>query len=284
MPAQYYCTKKTLLILPLVFISLLLHAQSEQETDTTRLLSQDIDGIADSLGDPPPQEITVDDQYEDETAGSSSTYFLNKQLQVSGGGPDTIQPRKVPDSVIKKLQEDDDFWYANYIFEKAEKKENEIPLTRQPGFQIILWLVIIGGFAAFVILYLANSNVNLFRKKSKAIGAGDDIDVETDNIFEINYQREIDKAVSNSNYRLAVRLMFLRVLKNLSDKKIIQYKQDRTNFDYLLQIHSTKYYPDFFRITRNYEYSWYGQFDIEPEKFAIIKNDFENFDRNLNSR
>ena len=75
--------------------------------------------------------------------------------------------------------------------------------------------------------------------------------------------------------------MFLRILKNLSDKKIIQYKQDRTNFDYLLQLHSTKYYADFFRLTRNYEYSWYGQFDIEPEKFSIIKNDFENFDRNL---
>jgi hypothetical protein len=197
-----------------------------------------------------------------------------------------LQLRKLPDSVLKKFQSDDAFWYVNYPF-KNEKKEIEkenIPFTEQPAFQTILWLVIIGGFAAVVIMYLANSNVGLFRKPNKPIGDSEEGNIETDNIFEINYQREIDKAVSNGNYRLAVRLLFLRSLKNLSDKKVIQYKQDHTNFDYLLQLHSTKYYEDFFRLTRNYEYSWYGQFDIAPEKFIIIKNDFDNFDRNLNNR
>jgi hypothetical protein len=135
-----------------------------------------------------------------------------------------------------------------------------------------------------VIIYLANSNVGLFRKGGKSIAASEADEVETDNIFEINYQREIDKAIANGNYRFAVRLMFLRALKNLSDKKVIQYKHDRTNFDYLMQLHSTKYYSDFFRLTRNYEYSWYGQFSIEPEKFSIIKSDFENFDRNMSHR
>ena len=106
--------------------------------------------------------------------------------------------------------------------------------------------------------------------------------METDDIFAINYQKEIDKAVGMSNYRLAVRLMFLRLLRNLSDKKIIQYKQDSTNFDYMMQLRSTTIYPDFFRITRNYEYSWYGQFDIDKEKYSIIKKEFENFETKLN--
>ena len=59
---------------------------------------------------------------------------------------------------------------------------------------------------------------------------------ETENIFEINFQQEIDKAVQAGNYRLAVRLLFLRLLKNLAEKNIIQYQQDRTNFDYLMQL------------------------------------------------
>ncbi len=236
-------------------------------------------GVADSL------QTTIEGNG-DTAVINNSVYFLNKALQVSGGGPDSLAIRKLPDSIVTNLLRDDNFWYVNYLFEKEKKQEEKESesFTQSTGFQTILWLIIIGGFAAFVIIYLANSNVGLFRKKSKSIAANEDDGTDTGNIFGINYQREIDKAVNIGNYRLAVRLMFLRVLKNLSDKKVIQYKQDRTNFDYLMQLHSTKYYGDFFRLTRNYEYSWYGQFAIEPEKFTVIKKDFETFDRNLNYR
>jgi hypothetical protein len=282
---KYYGAKKILLLLPFLFFSLLLYGQY-QEIDSTRLLSRDLDRISDTLEEPTPAEddITDDEEYKDEPAVTNTNYFLQKEFQANGGGPDSLQLRKLPDSLIKKLQKDDAFWYVNYVFEEEKKKREreQIPFTETPLFQTILWLIIIAGFVAFVIIYLANNNVRLFRKANKTIDTDRESDIETDNIFEINYQKEIDKAVSNSNYRLAVRLMFLRALKNLSDKKIIEYKPDRTNFDYLLQLHSTKYYDDFFSLARSYEYSWYGQFDIDPDKFPFIKNDFENFDRKLN--
>ena len=104
---------------------------------------------------------------------------------------------------------------------------------------------------------------------------------ETEDIFQINYQREIDRAATAGNYRLAVRLMFLRLLKNLSQKNIIQYGHDRTNFDYLMQLRSTSYYNDFFRLTRNYEYAWFGNFEVNEEMYHVIKNDFEKFDNGL---
>jgi hypothetical protein len=71
--------------------------------------------------------------------------------------------------------------------------------------------------------------------------------------------------------------MFLQLLKNLSEKNIIQYKHDRTNFDYLSQLYATRYYEDFFRITRHYEYSWYGQFEVSPKTYQVIKKEFEDF-------
>lgn len=279
---KYVGAKKILFLLYFLFFSLLLRAQY-QEIDSTRLLSRDLDRITDTLIEPPTaaEEITEEEEYEDEPAESNTIYFLQKKFQANGGGPDSLQLRKLPDSLIKKFQKDDAFWYVNYVFEEEKKIKEKKPLTETPLFQTILWLIIIGGFVTFVIMYLANNNVSLFRKANKVIGADRESDIETENIFEINYQNEIDKAVNNSNYRLAVRLMFLRALKNLSDKKVIEYKQDRTNFDYLLQLHSTKYYDDFFKLTRSYEYSWYGQFDIDSGKFPLIKNDFENFDRNL---
>jgi hypothetical protein len=143
-----------------------------------------------------------------------------------------------------------------------------------------LWLVIIGGFAGFLMWYLAGSNVGLFRRKSNIMGSEEEETV-TGDIFAINYQKEIDKAAQQGNYRLAVRLMFLQLLKNLSEKNIIRYSQERTNMDYLIQLQPTRYYPDFFRITRNYEYSWYGHFTVNEEAYRIIKNDFTNFERQL---
>lgn len=230
-----------------------------------------------------PPEISVDDEYQNDPVTNKTVYFSEKQTQLNG--QDSVQLRKVPDSVVKALQAKDDFWYVNYIFQKKkEEAEEETPITEGTFFQTLLWTLIIGGFVAFLIIYLANSNIGLFRKSGKQLVSDEEELITTDNIFEINYQREIDKAVNNGNYRLAVRLLFLRSLKNLSDKNIIQYKQDRTNFDYLMQLHPTKYYNDFFRITRNYEYAWYGLFEIGPDKYTVIKNDFENFGQNLNNR
>ena len=99
--------------------------------------------------------------------------------------------------------------------------------------------------------------------------------------FEINYKERIDRAVNAGNFQLAVRLHFLQMLKILSGRNIIQYKHDRTNFDYLMQLRSTSHYNDFFRLTRNYEFAWFGNFAVNEEMYHVIKNDFEKFDSGL---
>ncbi|HEY2722374.1 MAG TPA: hypothetical protein VGI82_11645, partial [Chitinophagaceae bacterium] len=137
---------------------------------------------------------------------------------------------------------------------------------------VVIFIVLLGW-------YLFQNNI---LRRQHNIGRETSEEPATEeNIFDINYQRQIDAAINAENYRLAIRLLFLRLLKNLSEKNIIQYKQDRTNFDYLSQLTSSGYYSDFFRLTVNYEYAWYGKFNVNRETFAIIKNDFEKFDRRL---
>lgn len=196
-----------------------------------------------------------------------------------------VQQRNVPDSIVTAMQKDEDFWYANAVIEKEkpqpEKKAGRyIPLGQRTWFQTFLWLLIIGGFAAAVLWYLSSSNVGLFRRKNRIETAGEEQEI-TEDIFAINYQREIERAAAQRDYRLAVRLMFLRLLKNMADRNIIRYKQDKTNIDYLLQLYSTTYYNDFFRITRNYEYSWYGKFEVSEDAYKIIRTDFDHLERKL---
>jgi hypothetical protein len=273
LPKRYSVKFKTILFFFLLVCCSQLHAQDDEVTDSVSI-------------DTTQQVIeSIKEEATGEKAGEEKehNYFLQKDVYVST--TDSLHLRKLPAPIVKKMLDDDDYWYANAEFKKkkVKKEENEsyVPLGQQSWFQTLLWLLIIGGFAGFITWYLAGSNVSLFRKKAKPIDNEDQDEVETENIFAINYQKEIDKAARQENYRLAVRLMFLRLLKNLSEKNIIQYNQGKTNLDYLLQLHPTRYYKDFFRITRNYEYSWYGQFEVNEQAYHIIRNDFDNFDRQL---
>ena len=194
--------------------------------------------------------------------------------------------RKVPAEQIRKLKEDESFWYANAVIEKQEPKKqvakpgNYVPLGQRQWFQTVLWIVIIGGFVAFIMIYLAGNRVGLFSRKNVQDNPSEDGDMPED-IFAINYQKEIEKASNAGNFRLAVRLMYLRLLKQMAEKNIIRYTQDKTNFDYLLQLHPTRYYKDFFRVTRNYEYSWYGKFDVNEHAYKTIRSDFDQLERDL---
>jgi hypothetical protein len=194
---------------------------------------------------------------------------------------DTLELRQVPGGIVDSLKKDDAFWYADHVFEKKQAKEKNFGKS-EPSFQwmnMTTLLVIVVLFLGILAWYLLQNNIvgrnqSITTKKTTE-------DLVTEDIFDINYQKEIEKAISGGDYRLAIRLMFLRLLTQLSQKKIIEYKQERTNFDYLSQLYSTRHYNDFFRLTRNYEYAWYGKFDITQETFGIIKNEFENFHRKL---
>jgi hypothetical protein len=245
------------------FISIAIHAQN---------LSTELDSLT--------TDTTIIEYEEEPEYEIEETIEQNYFLERSAFLPDSLSLRKIPDSIVQSLKSDADFWYADHVFKKNEPRKRSG--AGKKILEVVLWMIIIGGFAAFIMWYLANSNTGLFQKKSRAI-AFEDEDTITEDIFAINYQKEIDKALSNGNYRLAIRLMYLRLLRDLSQKNIIRYKQERTNFDYLLQLSSTSYYHDFFRVTRNYEYSWYGQFDVDKDKFDIIRTDFLHFERKVNS-
>ena len=228
-------------------------------------------------------EDSVTVQQQDTTITEKKVFFL--QRWESGGDEFILQQRKLPDSVVKKLQSDDKFWYANAIFEKKKQPGSlnnmYVPLGQRVWFKTLIWIIIIGGFAVFLMIYLKSMNVGLFSKRN-VLAKGDEEEIIPEDIFAINYKKEIDIATMQGNYRQAVRFMYLKLLKNMSEKNIINYKQDKTNLDYLSELYSTAYYKDFFRLTRNFEYCWYGQFKINATAYKIISDDFNQFDRRIN--
>jgi hypothetical protein len=196
----------------------------------------------------------------------------------------SIHARSIPDSTIQKLKSDGDYWYINTVpprqKQKEEKPSGGESIFEKAWFSNLVWFLIVGSFVAILIWFLSSSNIKLFRKRDVSI-VDEDLEITEENIFSLNYEKEIHKAISDQNYRLAIRLWYLSVLKEMADKNIIQYKHERTNRDYLDQLDDTSYYNGFFRLTRNFEYSWYGQFPLQADTFQLLQKDFQTFKQQL---
>lgn len=93
----------------------------------------------------------------------------------------------------------------------------------------------------------------------------------------------IAEAVSQNNFRLAIRYYYLLSLKTLSDHKIIDWQLQKTNADYKQEIKQNTMQLQFEKITRIYDYVWYGAFEVDALKFEKLKGDFTNLNKQLDN-
>lgn len=142
------------------------------------------------------------------------------------------------------------------------------------GYAIIGILVLL---ILYAVLRFLGMDLKILSSKSKPVEIP--YTESADNIHEINFNEEIDKAVNAGNYRLAVRLAYLKTLKYLSDTQQISWQPDKTNQVYANEITDLPTRQVFQKLTRQFEYVWYGDFLIGKEVFSEIKSDFDQFNR-----
>jgi len=225
-------------------------------------------------------EDLVEDSYQSETEK------VNHFDPVYSYDKSQVTPRPVDGNTVNQMRKDGDFWYVNEAPQKEQPKPQPQQtnssswlndLVKKEWFRNLLWVLVVGGFLAVLIWFIVSSDIQLFRRQSPAMTKQEEDDLVNQSIFDINYDQEIHRAIAAQNYRLAIRLLYLQTLKRLSEENIINYKQERTNNDYVMQLFNTGYYKDFFRLTRHFEYAWYGQFPVAPASFEVIKTDFNSF-------
>ena len=94
--------------------------------------------------------------------------------------------------------------------------------------------------------------------------------IETQNIQEL-----IDAALKAQNYRLAVRFYYLLLLQKLAQKDIIDWQVQKTNADYVYEIKNEVLRTDFTRLTRIYDFIWYGNFEVSQNAFSKAEQEFK---------
>ncbi|MES2591528.1 MAG: hypothetical protein V4608_06565 [Bacteroidota bacterium] len=143
------------------------------------------------------------------------------------------------------------------------------------GLQILKYLLIAAAILAIILLLLKNNVRALFYGKSASVSI--DFKEFEEDIHKINFQELISFALSEKDFRRAVRLHFLKLLKELTDKNLITWKIDKTNNDYSIELSNTLYINKFKELSILYEYIWYGSFELDEANFKTTLEKFNSF-------
>ncbi|PCJ86572.1 MAG: hypothetical protein COA57_06055 [Flavobacteriales bacterium] len=90
-------------------------------------------------------------------------------------------------------------------------------------------------------------------------------------------ERMLDAALSEKQYRIAVRVYFLMVIKELSDKNWIMWEKKKTNFSYLLEMKERGQYQPFLEIVDIFERVWYGKREVDKTNYKLLEPKFRQF-------
>ncbi|RLJ62423.1 hypothetical protein CLV86_2028 [Lacinutrix venerupis] len=114
------------------------------------------------------------------------------------------------------------------------------------------------------------------QKKAEILFTDEEQIIKNENINAL-----IAEAVKQNDYRLAIRYYYLLVIKELSENNIIDWQQQKTNEDYIKEIKTNSIQMQFEKITKIYDYIWYGEFKIDAIKFENLKLNFINLNNQV---
>jgi hypothetical protein len=141
------------------------------------------------------------------------------------------------------------------------------------------WLLLVIGIGFIVLRIFKTSLRGMFQSKS----ATNKVHFMTkdEDIHEINFEEKITKLVDQKNYKEAIRLSYLRILKQLTDKELIVWKVDKTNLDYVDEIEDNEMKVAFEKTSVLFEYIWYGEFELVESIFNDAFSEFNKLTKKL---
>ncbi|WP_192822137.1 DUF4129 domain-containing protein [Rufibacter sp. LB8] len=151
-----------------------------------------------------------------------------------------------------------------------------------PFWKFLMYAVAVGT-TLFVILKLLQVDfVGLFSRKASGLA----LHYETyrENIHEIDFVALISEAETQGDYRRAIRLYYLKTLKQLTDQAHIDWKPGKTNRMYVYEIKENGLRRSFEQITWLFEVAWYGGSAVDAQRFEAAKQRFLAFDQSLLAR
>lgn len=161
--------------------------------------------------------------------------------------------------------------WLNDLFNKAFDS-----VSKSGAAGIILILAVLFAICLIVLKVMGIDYRKVLGKKKMDMS---EIDIYTENVHEMDFDTLISNAMKNNDYRLVVRFMYLKNLKSLSDKEIISWNTNKTNYSYQHEITNTGLRSKFLETTLIFDYIWYGEFPIDESRFTDVHTRMNDFNK-----
>lgn len=201
-----------------------------------------------------------------------------------------IVVRSFDDNLLQKLKQDRDFQYDRLVEPVKSIWERfwdwvwgqiaQIMRTKQGRTTVWSVLFVLGAAAIvfFIVKVMGMNKEGLFGRSS---GSALPYTATGEDINNISFDEAIRAAIDNRNFRLAIRLLYLQSLKQLSDKGYIEWQINKTNIDYISEVSGKPWQSLFKKLTYNFEYTWYGEMNVADEDFKNLHLHFQQFNNQL---
>jgi len=148
-------------------------------------------------------------------------------------------------------------WLADKFYKWFSSFFNNSFISHHQELFIILFSLAI---LALIAWFIYKKRPDLFsRVKKQKISYA----VDEDTIYGVDFDKEIKKTLSTRNYKEGVRLVYLQTLKQLSDKKRLDWQLYKTPTQYLYEVKT----PSFREMTNLFLRIRYGDFQATSNDF-----------------
>ena len=140
--------------------------------------------------------------------------------------------------------------------------------------------VLMGILALYLLIkFLVGENLSsVFAKKAAPVF---DMELSEEQLTQVDFDALIQTALEKKDYRLAIRYQYLKVLKTLSQKNIIEWHFDKTNLDYQKEIRTPGTKAAFKEVSYLYDHIWYGEKELDEIKYHAAQRQFTTLNETL---
>jgi hypothetical protein len=221
-----------------------------------------------------------------------TSLFTQAQVPSDQYLEEAIEQRTIDEERWSQIIEGIDYSESEKVKKRRERKEKEDRYEEMrdeepdpiAGLQLLgniaLFLGVLGGIIllAFLLKGLLGVEMKPRDKKIKKkveVGAINLASIE-ENIHETDLEGYIARAIQDGQYALAVRLYYLAILKAFSEAKLIHWKRDKTNRQYLKELSATPYAAPFAQATQIFEWAWYSHHKLSEADYQRMEPTFKN--------
>lgn len=146
----------------------------------------------------------------------------------------------------------------------------------------VIFYGVLGATLVFAVLKLLQVDLTkVFGRAARSLPLA--YETGQENIHELNFADALAQAETTGNLRLAVRLGYLQLLKQLTDRDFITWQPDKTNQTYLHELAASRptARPAFAELTRQFEYTWYGELPVPAALYQQVREAQRQFGQQL---